>query len=77
MRQSFSISALLLLIVGLTPQLWAADAYDPTANKTEFASINLDWQDPARDREIPVKIYYPKEMTGKLPVIIFSHGLGG
>jgi predicted dienelactone hydrolase len=76
MRKLLSIVVLSLLGT-ITGYARAADAYDPTANKTDFASINLDWQDPARDREIPVKIYYPKEMTGKLPVIIFSHGLGG
>jgi len=33
-------------------------------------------KDPARSRDIPVKIYYP-EGKGPFPVILFSHGLGG
>lgn len=33
-------------------------------------------QDKWRDREIPVKIYYPQE-EGSFPAIIFSHGAGG
>jgi len=33
--------------------------------------------DTARDRKIPYKIYYPKPLQGRYPVIIFSHGLGG
>lgn len=37
-----------------------------------------DFIDLARDdRKVPYKIYYPAEITGKVPVIIWSHGLGG
>jgi predicted dienelactone hydrolase len=36
----------------------------------------LDLKDVSRGREIPLKIYYPKE-DGLYPVILFSHGLGG
>nr|WP_310523504.1 alpha/beta hydrolase-fold protein [Polymorphobacter sp.] len=34
------------------------------------------WHDPARNRDIPVRIRLP-EGTAKVPVILFSHGLGG
>lgn len=37
-----------------------------------------DFIDPARDnRKIPYKIYYPADVSGKAPVVIWSHGLGG
>lgn len=36
-----------------------------------------DWSDKARNRTIPVKFYLPKEIKSPLPVVIFSHGLGG
>ena len=36
-----------------------------------------DWVDKTRDREVPVKIYFPKTGRGPFPIIIFSHGLGG
>ncbi len=36
-----------------------------------------EWNDATRDRVIPVKLYVPREQTGPLPVVIFSHGLGG
>ena len=39
--------------------------------------MKYDWLDGSRDRKVPVKIYYPKSAAGKLPIIIFSHGLGG
>lgn len=36
------------------------------------------WTDSDRDnREVPYKLYIPKQAQGALPVIIFSHGLGG
>jgi predicted dienelactone hydrolase len=35
------------------------------------------WQDPHRHREVPVKIYAPKHPAAPLPLIVFSHGLGG
>lgn len=40
-------------------------------------SVTLDWNDKQRKRDVPVRIYYPKEAKTPLPVIIWSHGLGG
>src|ERR1700722_1072373 len=40
-------------------------------------TVRYDWHDSKRDRDIPVKIYFPKTGEGPFPVIIFSHGLGG
>ena len=40
-------------------------------------TLKLEWRDAQRDREVPVKIYFPKNATGACPVIVFSHGLGG
>jgi predicted dienelactone hydrolase len=41
-----------------------------------FKELSLDWTDAARQRSVPVKIYLPANDT-PLPVVIFSHGLGG
>ncbi len=40
-------------------------------------TVLLQWHDAKRGRDIPVKIYYPKDYAGICPVIVFSHGLGG
>ncbi|MDR2437924.1 MAG: hypothetical protein LBE12_00960 [Planctomycetaceae bacterium] len=41
-------------------------------------SVRFIWHDTVRNRTIPVKIFYPvKQSEEKLPVIVFSHGLGG
>jgi len=37
---------------------------------------DIQLTDHRRDREVPVKIYYP-DADGRFPVIIFSHGTGG
>ena len=34
-------------------------------------------QDAAQDSDLPVKVRYPKDAPGPLPVVIFSHGAGG
>jgi len=36
-----------------------------------------NWQDHRRNREVPVKFYFPKSGKAPYPVVIFSHGLGG
>jgi predicted dienelactone hydrolase len=55
----------------------AAAGYAPTPGARAVASISYDWQDAVRNRDVPVKIYYPKSGSGPFPVILFSHGLGG
>lgn len=43
----------------------------------EVDTVLYDWFDADRNREIPVKIYYPRTGEGPFPVVFFSHGLGG
>lgn len=47
-----------------------------------YNTVNLDWDDAARSRLVPAKLYLPKTDTAKpamakLPLVIFSHGIGG
>jgi predicted dienelactone hydrolase len=41
--------------------------------------VDETWVDAARQREVPVTIRWPDAAahTGPLPVLLFSHGLGG
>ena len=44
------------------------------------AVVDEVWLDAARQREVPVKVRWPEAAAasaGPLPVIVFSHGLGG
>jgi predicted dienelactone hydrolase len=54
-----------------------AAPYSQSAGPLEVATVTYDWVDAARERKVPVKIYYPKAGPGPYPIIIFSHGLGG
>jgi pimeloyl-ACP methyl ester carboxylesterase len=41
---------------------------------------NFDWQDAVRNRAVPVRLYLPDSAvfgTKAVPLIVFSHGLGG
>ena len=42
----------------------------------EVEQIKTVWHDQTRDRDVPVKIFYPRA-PGPFPLIILSHGLGG
>jgi len=51
--------------------------YTPPVPSGAVSELKLDWHDSARDRPVPVKLYFPKDGAGPFPIIIFSHGLGG
>jgi fermentation-respiration switch protein FrsA (DUF1100 family) len=58
----------------------AAPVAPPYAADRKLAvvdTVEITWHDAARNRDVPAKIYFPRDVAGKLPVIVFSHGLGG
>jgi predicted dienelactone hydrolase len=70
----------LVMAFGLRPvPASAADnpGYKKAPGSHEVQSVLYDWQDVKRGRSVPVKIYYPADMAAPLPLVIFSHGLGG
>lgn len=56
----------------------AAGGYDPLAvdRTVEVHWFDLSVDDHARQRVIPVRVYLPASLT-PVPVVLFSHGLGG
>ena len=49
------------------------------ATTLAFASpqvLDTDWKDPGRERTLPLKVRVP-DGSDKVPLVIFSHGLGG
>jgi dienelactone hydrolase len=72
-----------ILLVGGLPGMRSLTAAEEAINYSAqpgphaVAVLRDEWKDPARDRIVPVKIYYPRDTAGPFPVIIFSHGLGG
>jgi predicted dienelactone hydrolase len=47
------------------------------AGKYKVGTVSYGWTDQKRNRQVPVKIYFPIRERGPYPIIIFSHGLGG
>lgn len=72
-----TIALPLALLLGII----AAHAGPFTPQTYAVASLEQTWHDASRDRDVPVKIYYPARdgapAPGVFPVIVFSHGLGG
>jgi predicted dienelactone hydrolase len=68
---------LLLFSVFTHAQPASSPAWSPDQALGKVATLLLTWHDPVRDRDVPVKIYYPADAKTPCPMIIFSHGLGG
>ena len=71
-------AALLALIVGVlaATQAFAADLDYATSGSFTVRQVDVTWTDDARRRDLPLRIRLP-EGGWRLPVILFSHGLGG
>ena len=75
LRLLFATLALALLNPSFAATTASAE-YKKASGPFAVETVRYDWQDTKRDRKVPVKIYFPKEV-GPFPVIVFSHGLGG
>jgi len=74
---SLALSAALSgLLAYSAPAPVPSDAYGHPGS-LPVATVEYEWHDDSRDRDVPVKVYYPTTGGQPLPVIIFSHGLGG
>jgi predicted dienelactone hydrolase len=79
MRILFTVSFLLVIAASvLIARSDAAEAaYDPLlVDKYQPTQQDLTVKDQKRTREIPIRVYLPREKT-PAPVVLFSHGLGG
>ncbi len=72
-----SIPGLLALVVCLGCACAEPTPYASKAGPYTVSVVEQDWTDTARDRVMPVRMYVPDGADGQLPVIVFSHGLGG
>ncbi len=70
--------ALLAVCMVLVAGLASSEPYDPLRVTSEALAqpLDLNIADVTRKREIPVRIYLPRQ-TSPAPVVLFSHGLGG
>lgn len=40
-------------------------------------ALDLDWHDARRDRPVPARLYLPLRTDASMPLVLFSHGIGG
>ncbi len=71
------------------PGINLSDSANEASAQQNIQTSEFEWTDKERQRIVPVKIYWPGQAqaistgvkpsasNGKLPLIIFSHGLGG
>jgi len=79
MKGFWSITVrILFLVLSLSAGNVCAGNYDPLAVAAAFHPVQPDLtvHDPARNRDIPIRVYLPANTTPE-PVVLFSHGLGG
>lgn len=67
----------MLILGGVGPSAVAADAYQSAPGPIAVSTADVEWHDSTRSRDVPARIYHPTNATGPVPVILFSHGLGG
>jgi predicted dienelactone hydrolase len=71
------LKAIVPLALSLCWMTGAEATYSPPRPSGKVAVADYTWHDANRNREVPVRIYYPASGAGPFPVVIFSHGLGG
>jgi len=52
----------------------------PVAQAQPYQALDFDWRDEARQRAVPVRLYWPTAAQASatpVPLIVFSHGIGG
>jgi predicted dienelactone hydrolase len=42
-----------------------------------YEAIEFDWADIQRQRAVPVRLYWPSAAADRVPLVVFSHGIGG
>ncbi|MCB1578963.1 MAG: hypothetical protein KDI81_16965, partial [Xanthomonadales bacterium] len=49
----------------------------PASEDTRFKVTDLEWFDAARQRRVPVRLFWPAAaQAGKVPLVVFSPGIG-
>lgn len=49
----------------------------PMPDAGRYDTHYLEWTDPSRARAVPAKLYLPALSAGPVPLVVFSHGIGG
>lgn len=63
-----------LLLAAAAP---LAGAQEQTPAEPAWRSLDFDWADAARQRAVPARLHWPAHPAGPVPLVVFSHGIGG
>jgi dienelactone hydrolase len=57
----------------------AAASVETARPAVAYDVIEFDWVDPERERAVPARLYWPRatRSDAKVPLVVFSHGIGG
>ncbi len=71
--------SIVCLMLGLLCRSTAQPVYTGNPGRWPVGTFEATWHDARRNRDVPVKIYFPSgpDAPARSPVILFSHGLGG
>ncbi|OCK55420.1 hypothetical protein [Bradyrhizobium sp. LMTR 3] len=79
MRRKFN-AVLLACVIATAPPAKDADAQAARTQQevAPFQTVDFDWVDASRGRRVPARLYWPAAASfGRVPLIVFSHGIGG
>jgi len=69
------------LLIGSTAALAVAawSRHVRAADDNAYETLDMEWTDSARKREVPVRLYLPdaQQARAAVPLVVFSHGIGG
>lgn len=65
-----------LVAAAASPAAGADSRFAPVPGPYAVEAMNLDWFDRDRNRQVPVRVYFPRHEPGPFPVVVFSSGLG-
>lgn len=80
MRRRWLGVILLACVIATALPANPADAQVSLAQQEEplFRAVDFDWVDATRARQVPARLYWPVNVSsGRVPLIVFSHGMGG
>ncbi len=80
MKRWLNVILLTCAIVAAALPANVADAQVSLTRQEEphFRVVDFDWVDDFRGRPVPARLYWPVNVSaGRVPLIVFSHGMGG